>query len=92
MRMSVDSRSPTITQSAASTPSPARAASSMAGSGLPVVASQVTPVQASMAAMMAPQSGSPRPPGRGQYLSGLVATSRARRWNQMASKAIWSFS
>jgi hypothetical protein len=64
----------------------------MAGSGLPVVASQVAPVQASMAATMAAQSGSPRPPGKGQLRSGLVATSRARRRYQMASKAVCSFS
>ena len=38
----------------------------MNGSGLPVTASQRTPVQASMAAMIAPASGWPRPPGKGQ--------------------------
>ena len=42
------------------------------------------------AATIAAQSGSPRPPGNGQKRSGFVAMSRARRWNQIASKAIWS--
>ena len=63
---------------------------SIAGLGLPRFASHVAPVHASIAAMIAAQSGSPRPPGNGQKRSGFVAMSRARRWNQIASKAIWS--
>ncbi len=60
------------------------------GDGLPRLATFVVPVQASIAAVMAAQSGSPRPPGNGQYRSGLVSMSSARLWNQMASNAIWS--
>ena len=42
------------------------------------------------AAVMAAQSGSPRPPGNGQNRSGLVSIRNARLWNQMASNAICS--
>ena len=66
------------------------AAWSIEALGLPMTVRQVMPVQASMAAMMEAQSGSPRPPGKGQKRSGLVAMRKARLWNQMASKAIWS--
>ena len=62
----------------------------MMGEGLPRFATDFTPVQASMAAVIAAQSGSPRPPGNGQNRSGLVWMRMARRWNQIASKAIWS--
>ena len=58
--------------------------------GLPMLARQGTPVHASMAAVMAAQSGSPRPPGNGQNRSGLVSIRNARLWNQMASNAICS--
>ena len=44
--------------------------------GLPTMASARAPVQASMAASIAAQSGRP-PSGVGQYGSGLVATIRA---------------
>ncbi len=50
----------------------------MMGSGLPKLARQVVPVQASIAAVIEAQSGSPRPPGKGQKRSGLVWTRNAR--------------
>ena len=45
----------------------------MCSLGLPIIASARAPVQASIAASMAAQSGSP-PSGVGQNGSGLVAT------------------
>ena len=51
---------------------------SMIGSGLPRLRRQVVPVQASIAAVMDAQSGSPRPPGNGQNRSGLVWIRKAR--------------
>ena len=64
--------------------------SSISAPGLPRLASHVAPVQASMAATTAAASGSPRPPGNGQKRSGLDVIRMARRWNQIASKAICS--
>ena len=89
--MSVESRSPTIMQSPSSTPRPLTRGLSIVGYGLPGLASHVAPVQASIAATIAAQSGSPRPPGKGQKRSGFVATRRAAGGTTIASKAIWSF-
>ena len=89
-RMSVESRSPTITVVAGTSPVAPAIMSSRPGSGLPNTASHTTPVHAVTAAVIDAASGSPRPPGNGQNRSGLVATSRARRWNHRASNAICS--
>ena len=64
--MSVESRSPIITQRSAASPSIPRVVSSISAPGLPRFAWHVTPVHASMAATTAAASGSPRPPGMGQ--------------------------
>ena len=69
-------RSPTMTVSAAGTPSLASATSRMIGDGLPTITSTVVPVTASTAAVMPAQSGI-SPPSTGQVRSGLVAMSRA---------------
>jgi len=61
---------------------------SITGDGLPKLTLHCCPVHASIAAVTAAQSGSPRPPGKGQNRSGLVWMRNARLWNQMASKAI----
>lgn len=50
----------------------------MIGSGLPSDFTHLVRVQASMAAVMDAQSGSPRPPGNGQNRSGLVSIRKAR--------------
>jgi len=50
----------------------------MIGSGLPSDFTQVVRVQASIAAVMDAQSGSPRPPGKGQNRSGFVSIRMAR--------------
>ena len=86
--MSVDNRSPTITQSFGLTPICRIAVSTISLSGLPALTRHSTPVQASMAAMIAPASGSPWPPGNGQNRSGSVVTRIARRYTARASKAI----
>ena len=89
-RMSVMRRSPTMTARSRSMSRPRSAVRAICGLGLPRTVSARVPVHASMAATMAAQSGCPMPPGNGQNRSGLVPMSAARRWNQIASKAIWS--
>ena len=88
--MSVINRSPTMRARLTSTWESPSAASSISAEGLPSVTWHLVPVHASMAAVIAAQSGSPRPPGKGQNRSGLVWIRNARLWNQMASKAICS--
>ena len=87
--MSVSMRSPTITASAADTPSDASATSRMIGDGLPTTASTFLSVTASTAAIMPAQSGI-SPPSTGHVRSGFVAMSRAPRltaWSAVLSLA-----
>src|SRR5262247_1638678 len=89
MTISVSTRSPTITDSAAVQPRASRATSRMMGEGLPTMISTVVSVTASTAAIMPAQSGI-SPPSTGHVRSGLVAMSRApprTAWRAMLSLA-----